>query len=85
MVKYGAGAGLLKRRGRGSGVGGWHFRYLIFSRLSFLHSEIIFCSAKLCYRFEEKLFFEENVFKKVILSCLKMNLSVCVRKVGVSD
>ena len=50
---------------------------------------MILLFAKLCYIFEE-VFFSANIIlrKKVILSCLKMNLcvcNVCVRKVGVSD
>ena len=70
-----------------AGGGDWHLCYLILSGLSFLHSEIILLSAKLFYTFEENLFFSANIIllKKVILSCLKMNLCVCVRKVGVSD
>ena len=46
--------------------------------LSFLHSEITLPFAKLCYAFEEKLFFSATIilWKKVILSCLKMNLKI---------
>ena len=36
--------------------GGWHFSYLIFQGLPFLHLEITLPFAKLCYAFEEKLF-----------------------------
>ena len=56
-----------------------------FKGLSFLHLEIISLFAKLCYTSEEKSFFfcHHNLMKKVILSCLNMNLSVCVSEVGV--
>ena len=62
---YGAGAGLLKREG-------WHFSYLIFSRF------IILNFAKLCYAFEQKLFFSTTIIlgKKVILICPKMNMKI---------
>ena len=53
---YGAGAGILKK-------GGWHFSYLIFSGLSFLHLEITLPIAKLCYAFEEK----KNFFSATII------------------
>ena len=43
----------LKRSG-GGGVA-------LFQYLSFLHLEIISLSAKLCYRFEEKLLFSANI------------------------
>ena len=39
------------------GGGGWHFFYLIFQGLSFLHLEITLSFAELCYTFEEKYFF----------------------------
>ena len=41
-----------------------------------LHLEITLLSAKLCYAFEEKLFFSATIIfgKKVIVSFLKMNL-----------
>ena len=53
---------------------------------SFLHLEIILLFAKLCYTFEEKVFLSATIilWKKVILSCIKINLCVCLRKVGVS-
>ena len=56
-----------------------------FQGYHFLHSEIILLSAKLCYAFEEELFFSTKIilWKKIILSCLKTNLCVCVRKFGV--
>ena len=39
-----------------------------------------------CYTFEQKLFFPATItLWKKIISCLKMNLCVCVSKVGVSD
>ena len=46
--------------------------------LSFLHLEITLPFTKLCYAFEEKLFFSATIilWKKVILSCLKMNLKI---------
>ena len=71
--KYGARVCLLKRGG-----GGWHCPYLIFSRfITFTFTN--YCTlAKLCYAFEEKLFFSATIilWKKVILSCLKMNLKI---------
>ena len=44
----------------------------------FLHLEIILPFAKLCYTFEERLFFSVTIIlsKNVILSCLKMNLKI---------
>ena len=44
----------------------------------FLHLEITLPFAKLCYAFEEKLFFSATIIfcKKVILSCLKMILKI---------
>ena len=51
--KHSAGAGLLKRRGGGGG----HFPIYFFQGLSFVHLESTFHFAKLCYAFEEKLFF----------------------------
>ena len=62
--KYGAGAGLLKRRGGGlvlkrGEAGAFPIKY--FQGLSFLHSEIILLFAKLCYAFEEKLFFSATI------------------------
>ena len=58
--------------------GGWHFSYLIFRRLSFLHLEITLPCTKLCYTFEEKFFFSATtiLLKNVILSFLKMNLEI---------
>ena len=69
--KYGAGAGLLKR---GAGI----FPIYFFKGLSFLHSEITLSFAKLCYAFEEKKNFSATIIlrKKVIWSCLKMNLKI---------
>ena len=61
------------------------FAILIFQGLSFLQSEIILLSAKLCYILEEKLFRQHNLMKSDIRSCLKMNLCVYIRKVGVPD
>ena len=61
------------------------FAILFFQGLSFLHCEMILLSAKLCYIFEEKLFPQHNFMKKDIRSCLKMNLCVYIRKVGVPD
>ena len=72
--KYGAGAGLLKKGVEGAGT----FLIYFFQGLSFLHLEITFPFAKLCYAFEEKNFFFCHLilWKKVILSCLKMNLKI---------
>ena len=54
------------------------FPVWFFQSLSFLHLEITLTFAKLCYAFEEKLFFSATIilWKKVILSCLKMNLKI---------
>ena len=41
----------------GGGGGGWHFPIYFFQGLSFVHLESTFHFAKLCYAFEEKLFF----------------------------
>ena len=51
------------------------FSYLVFS---FLHLEIALPFAKLCYAFEEKLFFSVTIilYKKIILSFLKTNLKI---------
>ena len=38
-------------------VGEWHFYYLIFQGLSFLHLEITLTFSKLCYVFEKNYFF----------------------------
>ena len=52
----------------------------VFHGLSFLHSsEITLLFAKLCYAFEEKLFFCHHNFMKKghsTLRCLKMNLKI---------
>ena len=51
-----------------SGVGlggGWeagNFPIKFFQGLSFVHSEITLPFAKLCYAFEEKLFFSATIF-----------------------
>ena len=50
--KYGEGAGLLKKRGAGT---------FPFQGLSFLHLDINLLFAKLCYAFEEKLFFSATI------------------------
>ena len=65
---YGAGAAYLK------GGGASTFFYLDIS--FFLHLEITL--PKLRYAFEEKFFFSATTIlgKKVILSCLKMNLNI---------
>ena len=61
----------------GGGGGGWHFFFLIFSRFIILHLEITLSFPKLHYAFEEKKFFcYHNFMKKVIRSCLKMNLKI---------
>ena len=54
-------------KGGGGRRGGWHFPYLflMFSRLYhfYIHLEIFlpFAFAKLCYAFEEKLFFTATI------------------------
>ena len=65
-------------KGMGGGDGGWHFSYLIYLRFLIFTFIIILLVAKLCYAFEEKLFFSATIilWKKVILSCLKMNLKI---------
>ena len=82
--RYSAGAGSLKvcvyvcvcERGERSGTD--TFRIYFFQGLSFLHIEIGLPFPKLCYAFEEKLFFSVTIilWKKVILSRLKMNLKL---------
>ena len=54
------------------------FPIYFFQGLSSLHLEIFLSFAKLCYAFEEKLFFSVTKIlgKKVILNCLKMNLKI---------
>ena len=71
-------SGLLKRGGRGGEGGTDTFLIKFFQGLSFLHLEITLHFAKLCYAFEEKLFSSATIilWKKVILSCLKMNLKI---------
>ena len=67
--KYGAGA---------SQGGTDTFPIYFFQSLSFLHLEITLPFAKLCYAFEEKIFFSVTIilWEKVILSGLKMNLKI---------
>ena len=62
----------------GGGAGPLALFLFNFQDLSFLHLEITLSFAKLCYAFEEKLFFSSTIilWKKVILSCLKMNLKI---------
>ena len=45
--------------------GGWHFSYLIFQDLPFLHLEITLYFAKMCYAFEEKKFFLSSLYEKI--------------------
>ena len=54
------------------------FPVYFFQGLSLLHLEITLLFVKLCYAFEEKLFFSATITlrKKVILSCLEMNLKI---------
>ena len=54
------------------------FSIQFFQSLSFLHLEITLPFSKLCYAFEEKLFFSATIilWKKIILACLKMNLKI---------
>ena len=61
---------------KGRGGGRWHFSYLIFSKFIIFTLEITLSFAKLCYAFEEKLFFSATLIlrKKAILKCLKVNL-----------
>ena len=50
-----------------------------FQGLSFFHLETTLPFAKLCYVFEKEyiyFFCDHNFIKKVILSCLKMNLKI---------
>ena len=49
-----------------------------FQGLSFLHLEITLPFAKFCYAFQEKSFISIAIIllKKVILSCLTMNLKI---------
>ena len=54
---------------KGAGI----FPIQFFQVLSFLQGKIILLFAKLCYTFEDKFFFFPP----------KLNLCVCVRKVGV--
>ena len=53
----GQGQVFLKRMG-----GGWNFSYLVFSRFIIFTFRHYFILAKLCYAFEEKLFFSEWPF-----------------------
>ena len=43
------------------GIGAGSFPILFFQDLSFLHLEITLLFAKLCYAFEEKLFFSATI------------------------
>ena len=54
------------------------FPIYFLQRLSFLHLEITLPFAKLCYAFEEKLFFSVTLIlgKRVILTYLKMKLKI---------
>ena len=54
---YGTGAGLLK----GGWGGGGTYPICFFQGLSFLHLEITLSFAKLCYAFEENLFFSATI------------------------
>ena len=55
------------------GGGGWHFSYLLFQGLSFLHLKITLPFAKLCYAFFSATIILCN---KVIISFLKINLKI---------
>ena len=44
--------------------GGWNFSYLVFSRFIIFTFRHYFILAKLCYAFEEKLYFSEWPFLK---------------------
>ena len=71
--KYGAGAGPLKTGGS------WHFFYLIFARFIIFTFRIYFTLCKIVLCIWRKTFiFPVTIllWKKVILSCLKMNLKI---------
>ena len=73
---YGAGAGLLKRM---KGVeGGCHFSYLIFSKLIIFtfRNYVTLCKLLLCIWRKIIFFCHHSFMKKIILSCLKMNLKI---------
>ena len=61
---YGAAAGLHKTGGGEGGVV-WHFFYLIFRRIIFLHLEIALLFAELRYVFEENIFEKEFKNSKI--------------------
>ena len=71
------------------GGGGWLALLLFnfFQGYHFLHSEIILLSAKLCYAFEEELFFSTKIILwKKNHSNLSKNEPVCMcKKVWSSD
>ena len=66
------------KRGRGRGVALFLSNFFkVFTFLSFLHLEITLPFEKLCYAFEEKNFSATIIlWKKLILSYLKMNLKI---------
>ena len=55
---------------------GWPFSYLFFWRLIILHSKITLLFGKLCYAFEKYFSATIILWKKVILSSLKMNMEI---------
>ena len=67
--------------------GSWHFCYLIFSRFIIFKLRKFFTLWKIVLYILRKNFFSATtiLWKKIILSCLKMNLCVCIRKVIVSE
>ena len=57
---------------------GWHFSYLIYSRFIIFTFRNYFtlCKTVLCIWIKIIFFCHHNFMKKVILSCLKMNLKL---------
>ena len=65
--------------------GDWHFRYLIFSRFIIFTFRNYFTLCKAVLYIWRKIFlFSAKIilWKQIIQSCLKMNLCICIRKVG---
>ena len=57
------------------------FAIYFFQDLLFLHLEIIFLSAKLCYAFEGKYFFCQHNFMKKLIAVVQIE-PVCMCKEG---
>ena len=68
----------IRKRGRNYGAGAGAGVCVLGGGGITEHIEIALPFTKLCYAFEEKLFFSVTIilWKKVILSCLKMNLKI---------